>query len=292
MLDRQIKDGLDGADAPSRSPRSSIAYEPVWAIGTGRNATPAQAGEAHAHIRARLRQWFGADAAEQCHVIYGGSVKPDNIAGADGASPTWTARWWAAPAWTSGAFVDDRLASSRPGGGIMTVSSVTELHVMLYYLVATLYVLVCLLLLLVILLQQGKGGDIASAFGGGSSQTAFGARGGATVLSRATTVCACCSCWARWRWRSSASAAPGRSSAARARRRRPRRAAADEPGGTAPAAVRADDAAPAGPRRRRRPRRRSSRAAARSDKLIVLTSTRKWRNWQTHQLEGLAVARP
>ena len=38
----------------------SIAYEPVWAIGTGRNATPAQAGEAHAHIRERLRQWFGA----------------------------------------------------------------------------------------------------------------------------------------------------------------------------------------------------------------------------------------
>jgi triosephosphate isomerase len=56
-----------------------IAYEPVWAIGTGRNATPEQAGEAHAHIRQRLRQWFGADAAEACHVIYGGSVKPDNI---------------------------------------------------------------------------------------------------------------------------------------------------------------------------------------------------------------------
>jgi preprotein translocase subunit SecG len=45
-------------------------------------------------------------------------------------------------------------------------------------------------LLLTILLQQGKGGDMASAFGGGSSQTAFGARGGATLLSKATTVCA------------------------------------------------------------------------------------------------------
>jgi preprotein translocase subunit SecG len=59
---------------------------------------------------------------------------------------------------------------------------------MLYYLVATLYVLACLLLLLVVLLQQGKGGDIASAFGGGGSQTAFGARAGATVLTRATAV--------------------------------------------------------------------------------------------------------
>ena len=63
MLDRQIKDGLDGLTA-IRSARWSIAYEPVWAIGTGRNATPAQAGEAHAHIRGRLRQWFGGDAAD------------------------------------------------------------------------------------------------------------------------------------------------------------------------------------------------------------------------------------
>ena len=59
---------------------------------------------------------------------------------------------------------------------------------MLYYLVATLYVLACFLLLLVVLLQQGKGGDMASAFGGGGSQTAFGARAGATVLTRATRV--------------------------------------------------------------------------------------------------------
>lgn len=61
---------------------------------------------------------------------------------------------------------------------------------MLYYAAAVLYVLVCFLLMLVILLQQGKGGDIANAFGGGTSQAAFGARAGATVLSRATTICA------------------------------------------------------------------------------------------------------
>ena len=61
---------------------------------------------------------------------------------------------------------------------------------MLYYLVTALYILTCFVLMLVIYLQQGKGGDIASAFGGGASQAAFGARSGATVLSRATTVCA------------------------------------------------------------------------------------------------------
>jgi preprotein translocase subunit SecG len=57
---------------------------------------------------------------------------------------------------------------------------------MLYYVITILYILVCFMLTLVILLQQGKGGDIASAFGGGGSQAAFGARSGATVLSRAT----------------------------------------------------------------------------------------------------------
>ena len=61
---------------------------------------------------------------------------------------------------------------------------------MLYYLVATVYVIVCLVLMLVILLQQGKGGDIANAFGGGSSQAVFGARSGATLLTRATSVLA------------------------------------------------------------------------------------------------------
>ena len=60
----------------------------------------------------------------------------------------------------------------------------------MYYVVSALFVINCFVLMFVILLQQGKGGDIASAFGGGSSQAAFGARSGATVLSRATTVCA------------------------------------------------------------------------------------------------------
>ena len=78
VLDRQIKAGFDNLTGDQVA-SLVIAYEPVWAIGTGQNATPLQAGEAHAHIRSRLRQWFGAPAADQCHVIYGGSVKPDNI---------------------------------------------------------------------------------------------------------------------------------------------------------------------------------------------------------------------
>jgi len=77
VLDRQSKAGFDGVTGEQVG-ALVIAYEPVWAIGTGRTATAGQAQEAHAHIRQRLRQWFGAPAADECHVIYGGSVKPDN----------------------------------------------------------------------------------------------------------------------------------------------------------------------------------------------------------------------
>jgi triosephosphate isomerase len=77
VLDRQIKQGLDGLTGDQIG-QLVLAYEPVWAIGTGRNATPAQAAEAHGHIRSRLRQWFGAPAADLCHIVYGGSVKPEN----------------------------------------------------------------------------------------------------------------------------------------------------------------------------------------------------------------------
>jgi triosephosphate isomerase len=78
VLDRQIKEGLDGITS-EQLVQLVIAYEPVWAIGTGRNATPAQAAEAHGHIRKRVQQWFGAEPSERCRIVYGGSVKPDNI---------------------------------------------------------------------------------------------------------------------------------------------------------------------------------------------------------------------
>jgi len=61
---------------------------------------------------------------------------------------------------------------------------------LLYYVIISVHVIVCLLLIGIVLLQQGKGQDLASAFGGGGSQTAFGPRGSATVLSRATTILA------------------------------------------------------------------------------------------------------
>ena len=69
--------GLDGLTG-DQTAGLVLAYEPVWAIGTGKNATPAEADDAHRHIRGRLRQWMGATAADRCRILYGGSVKPAN----------------------------------------------------------------------------------------------------------------------------------------------------------------------------------------------------------------------
>jgi triosephosphate isomerase len=77
VLDEQLRVGLDGFTADQLR-TMVVAYEPVWAIGTGRNATPEPAQEAHAHIRSRLRQWFGVELAERCRLLYGGSVKAEN----------------------------------------------------------------------------------------------------------------------------------------------------------------------------------------------------------------------
>ena len=71
-------DAVLGAVQPAQVDRLVIAYEPVWAIGTGRTATPAQAQEVHAFIRTMLEGAFGAAVAQSVRIQYGGSVKPDN----------------------------------------------------------------------------------------------------------------------------------------------------------------------------------------------------------------------
>jgi triosephosphate isomerase len=62
------------------APKIVVAYEPVWAIGTGKNAETYQAQEVHEHIRALLRSAFGEGAAGAIRILYGGSVKPSNAA--------------------------------------------------------------------------------------------------------------------------------------------------------------------------------------------------------------------
>jgi triosephosphate isomerase len=79
VLDTQVTGGLAGITGDSLA-RITLAYEPVWAIGTGRNATPQQAQDAHAFIRKRVAQLGGAGPAQNLIIQYGGSVKPDNAA--------------------------------------------------------------------------------------------------------------------------------------------------------------------------------------------------------------------
>lgn len=76
----QLHVSLKSLRAGQAIPSSCIvAYEPVWAIGTGRTATPAQAQEVHQFIREWIRENFGAETADRVRILYGGSVKPDNI---------------------------------------------------------------------------------------------------------------------------------------------------------------------------------------------------------------------
>ena len=78
VVDRQVKEALKDV-AETQLDRTVIAYEPIWAIGTGRTATPAQAEEVHQSIRGQLAKLFNTDAAETVRILYGGSVKPDNV---------------------------------------------------------------------------------------------------------------------------------------------------------------------------------------------------------------------
>lgn len=80
VLGAQFSGGVTGLTA-DRFSKIVIAYEPCWAIGTGKVATPEIAAEAHRFIRDQVRKQFGADAASSCRILYGGSVKPDNIRG-------------------------------------------------------------------------------------------------------------------------------------------------------------------------------------------------------------------
>ncbi len=77
VLSQQLEGSLAGIEA-SQMPGIVIAYEPVWAIGTGRTATPEQAQETQAYVRSVLERLFGRDVAEAVRIQYGGSVKPGN----------------------------------------------------------------------------------------------------------------------------------------------------------------------------------------------------------------------
>jgi triosephosphate isomerase (TIM) len=79
VINEQLSKGLDGLTS-SDMERIIIAYEPVWAIGTGKTASSEQAQEMHGFIRSRLAETHGKEAADNTRILYGGSVKSENIA--------------------------------------------------------------------------------------------------------------------------------------------------------------------------------------------------------------------
>ena len=165
----------------------------------------------------------------------------------------------------------------------------------------TLHIVVCFVLIIVIMLQSGSAADLAGAFGGAGSQTAFGPRGAATFLSRATTWCAIVFMMtslalsvkrspneeSRHRFGAGANAEVGDSSGSGKAG-----ASADSDSNSAYAAAGvANDPAQA---TAAKPGSQEVRASAILRQVLAasLNEMRSWRNWQTHQLEGLAVAIP
>jgi triosephosphate isomerase len=78
VLRQQFAGGIGGL-TPDEFAQVVVAYEPVWAIGTGKTATPEMAADAHRFLRTQAREKFGDEAADALRILYGGSVKPDNV---------------------------------------------------------------------------------------------------------------------------------------------------------------------------------------------------------------------
>ena len=183
---------LDGFAAPP--PGLALAYEPVWAIGTGLAATPEMAAEAHAQLRAELavairrtgrpldpdplrrlrvsrerpralREGRGGRRPRRGRFPFRLRARPPSSPRRPPLAPDRRFRYHFRPRHASG-------SGASPS---------------MIYVLVPIYVIVCVFLVLVVLLQQGKGADVSAAFGASSSQTTFGARGATTLLEKITT---------------------------------------------------------------------------------------------------------
>ena len=151
VLERQVRNGLS---RHLTSARLVIAYEPVWAIGTGKTATPVQAQEAHAFIRQVVAEAASPAAAQAVRILYGGSVKPDNIA-------TLMAQPDVDGGLVGGASLDaapsPRSSDSEDSGGRFARPVCRGRGGCMFIALAIVHVVIAFGLILVVLLQSGKG---------------------------------------------------------------------------------------------------------------------------------------
>ena len=161
VVRRHLTSGLHGVGADAMA-RVTIAYEPVWAIGTGHTATPEQAGQVHEYLRGLLGGLFDDRLADAVRIQYGGSVKPSNVAELM-AVPRRGRR-------PRGRRLAHR-RELRPDPRLRRVARTPAMIPILSTLLFILFVLSAIVLIVVILLQEGKGGGFGQALGDAGQQT-------------------------------------------------------------------------------------------------------------------------
>ena len=166
VIEEQLSVGLKEIAASGSSEPFIVAYEPVWAIGTGKTASKEQAQKVHKLIRDFISSKYGNDIASKVRILYGGSVKPQQQ-----GSPRSADRWSPGRRAALDVMQFADIIRALINEGFKHGNSSLVVHYLL-----------CFFLIVIILLQAGKGADIGALWR--ASQTVFGGRGPTTFLNK------------------------------------------------------------------------------------------------------------
>ena len=179
----QVHAGID-ALTPEQVGAMVIAYEPIWAIGTGRTASADDAQEVCGWVRAKVAEMKGADAADSVRIQYGGSVKASSIVELM-AQPDVDGALVGGAALDPDEFAEDRPVLAYEG---LSVSATLLLSVAVIAVLLAFHVVVSLTLIVLVLLHSGRGGGLSDMFGGGLGASAAGSTVVEKNLDRLTVI--------------------------------------------------------------------------------------------------------